>query len=147
MFRPGGMGHGSQLSFPSYSRERERAREQLGVQQPQQSCDMHCGSPAALLIIETGISRVAETNCTIISLPQLVLLMSTQVKRCTKQCKSAAIPKQSEMKSKPRETEKLYFDLVQTAMCFPVGMCDDVACAVWLCHYQLAWFTGRCLLG
>lgn len=34
-----------------------------------------------------------------------------------------------------------------TAKRFPVGMCEDVADVVWLRHFQLAWFIGRCLLG
>lgn len=46
-----------------------------------------------------------------------------------------------------KETEELCADLVQQLSVFSAGMCEDVADVVWLRHFQLARFIGRCLLG
>ncbi len=155
------MGHGSHfLSLQQRAEESQRITNSMAATGVAWHALQFTRSFACSLC-ETGISRVIQTSYILIPLPVLVLLSAsikeTETEKYTKKCKSTASPQENKTQSDKRhkkqkqetgwrETEIMFW-LGATAKCFPVGMCEDVADAVWLCHFQLAWFIGRCLLG
>lgn len=126
-----------------YSREQKRAKERLTVWQPQDSCAVVHQQLCLLDFYESYKQPASWSLC--LCWCYSVCQQKRQRRRGTQRSAKCGNTKRK-WKEKQRNRQIMLWHGVR-AKCFPVGTCEDFACVVWLCHYQLAWFIGRCLLG